>query len=385
MNFSATLALSTSNKSILKGTWTQNGKSNIINFTPTDQIKGSARPQTPTPPFDYTNDTIFFNNPVDSIELHAILSLPLDRPTPSKAVILISGSGANDWDQTILGHKSFWIIADYLASNGVAVLRYHDRGVSTSEGNHLQATSMDLARDAVYAVEYLRSRPEINPDQVGIIGHSEGGMIAPMSYDMNPKIGFIVSLAGPGEDISTLMIKQNMLSYHKEEMPENQYQTMATFYTDAINLISSEKPTEAIFDPLKALCKKVYEEVNLQYFPATTKSKEQMYMQLIQARYLPWYAYFLKVRPRAYWATTYCPVLALNGSKDIQVEAVANIEEIELALKVADNNQLTTHIFQDMNHLFQKCETCKLSEYGTIETTIEPEVLKMMSYWIIKL
>lgn len=385
MNIVAKLELATSDTAVLIGTWSQNGNTKPIQFIPTDKIEGTNRPQIPTPPFNYTNDTIFFKNPVDSIQLHAILSIPNNHTKPLKAAILISGSGASDWDQTILGHKSFWVIADHLASRGIAVLRYHDRGVSSSEGNHMQATSMDLARDAVYAVEYLRSRVEIDPNQVGIIGHSEGGMIAPMSYDMNPKVGFIVSLAGPGENITDLMKKQNMLSFNGKDIPAREIHFIEKFYDEAIELIASDRATEDIFQPLQSLCNKVYIDVDKQYFPSSTQSKEQMYMQLIQARYLPWYAYFLRIKPRAYWATTYCPVLAVNGSKDIQVEAIANIEEITTALQLAKNINVTTHIFEGMNHLFQKCNTCTITEYGTLETTIEPEVLKMVSDWIIKL
>lgn len=383
MNIVAKVKLSLTDKDTLRGTWQQGKITRDITFRQVDEIEKILRPQTPEPPFNYINDTLFFSNPEDSVQLHAILSMPISPQKQYPAVVLVSGSGPSDWDQTILDHKSFWVIADYLSSRGVAVLRYHDRGVSTSGGNHTAATSLDLALDAVYAVEYLRSRPEIHPDKVGIVGHSEGGMIAPISYSMNQKIGFIVSLAGPGEDITRLMIKQNMLAYDSTAMPTQQYHKINRFYNDAISLIAQDVPTESLYQPLQGLCNQLYQDVDIEYFPSTTKTKEQMYMQLIQARFIPWYNYFFRIKPREYWSQVHCPVLALNGSEDIQVTAIDNIREITNALNTAGNDQLTSHVFEGLNHLFQQCNTCEVSEYGYLTTTIETEVLEKMSNWIL--
>lgn len=385
MNITAKLRLCTTDRDTLKGTWQQGAKPNKIQFHKVEQIEKVQRPQTPEGPFSYTSDTIYFDNPEDSVSLHGILTIPNTSEKEYPAVVLVSGSGPSDWDQNILDHKSFWVIADHLASQGIAVLRYHDRGVASSKGNHAQATSLDLARDAVYAVEYLRSRPEINPDKVGIIGHSEGGMIAPMSYSMNPKIGFIISMAGPGEDITSLMKKQNMLAYDAANMPEKQYHMIERFYSDAIELLAKDVATEDLYQPMQDLCNKVYQDVELQYFPSTTQTKELMYMQLMQVRFLTWYSYFFKIKPREYWAQVQCPVLAINGSEDIQVTAVDNIRAIKNALDQSTNSQVTTHIFEGLNHLFQRCSTCQVSEYGTLTMTIEPEVLELMSDWIMNL
>ncbi len=269
-----------------------------------------------------------------------------------------------------------------MASRGIAVFRYHDRGVATSEGNHRTATSMDLAIDAVSALQHLKSDIRLQADKIGIIGHSEGGMIAPIVASIDSSLAFIVSLAGPGEDIDQLMVKQNMLQFDTLSMPSPQYKLAYDFYQNAIDLIVKSNEANEIFEPLNALCENFYNELDSIYRPATAPSHEMLYMQIIQLKYLPWYDYFFKMKPSEHWSQVHCPVLALQGEKDIQVEAKANLEAIVNALKKAKNDNVIVRTYPDMNHLFQTCDLCTIAEYKSIPTTIEPQVLEDIYRWI---
>ncbi len=364
----------------LTGNWTQK-TSKKITFTTADYIPESYRPQTPTPPYNYQNDTLKFLNQEAGIQLSGILSIPDDFSTGYTA-ILVSGSGPSDWNQEILGHQNFRVIADYLASRGIAVFRYHDRGVGSSEGNHNAATSIDLAKDALSALKHLKTDDRLQADKIGIIGHSEGGIIAPMVASIDSSLAFIISLAGPGEDIDQLMVKQNMLQFDTLSMPSAQYDIAYDFYQKAIDLVVQSNEAKEIFEPLNALCEQFYYDLDSIYRPQTAPSAQMLYMQLIQLKYLPWYDYFFKIKPSKYWAQVDCPVLALQGEKDIQVTAEDNIKAIEDALNQANNKRVTTQIYPDMNHLFQSCKTCTIEEYKMIPTTIEPIVINDIVSWI---
>jgi hypothetical protein len=192
--------------STIDGTWTQRGASFTVNLKKLKAAFTVNRPQEPKPPFPYTSEDVTFINNKFNIKLAGTLTIPAG-PGPFKAVIMITGSGAQNRNEELMGHKPFLVIADYLSRNGIAVLRYDDRGVGGSQGNYSEATSEDLATDAEAAFNYLKNNPKINQKEIGFIGHSEGGLIAPIVAVSNHDVGFIVSLAGPGVTGQQIIIR----------------------------------------------------------------------------------------------------------------------------------------------------------------------------------
>ena len=193
--------------STIDGTWTQHGASFTVNLRKLKTEFTVNRPQEPKPPFPYTSEDVTFHNDKFNINLAGTLTIP-EGSGPFKAAIMITGSGPQNRNEELMGHKPFLVIADYLSRNGIAVLRYDDRGVGGSQGKYSAATSADLATDAEAAFNFLRKNPKINPKEIGFVGHSEGGLIAPIVASSNPDIGFIVSLAGPGVNGEQIIVRQ---------------------------------------------------------------------------------------------------------------------------------------------------------------------------------
>ena len=355
------------------GKWSQ-GRPIELNFHKTDKKTEFKRPQTPKEPFPYTTKDVSIINYSASVALAGTLTMPGgDGPFP--LAILISGSGPQNRDSDILKHKPFLVIADHLTRNGIAVLRYDERGVGKSTGAFIKATSEDLAEDAEAVFTFAETLDKIDKSKVGIIGHSEGGMIAPWIASRNKNVDFIVSIAGPAIPITELMTNQNVNILKQSGMSDEGLNLTKESLPKIYALVNQDKIPSEIFDTLITEVHKYYDSLSIEDQKLIAPSKASYYMQLTQTFFSPWFRYFLNYDPSTTWEKVTCPVLAVNGSKDIQVDAESNILAIKEHLKKAGNTNVHTKIFEGMNHLMQPCEACNLAEYTTIETTFDVSVL----------
>lgn len=366
-----------------EGTFSQSGQVFPMNLSRNKkEEKKINRPQDPKEPFPYTTEEVTFENPSAKITLAGTLTLPkTDKPYP--IVVLISGSGPQDRNSELLNHKPFWIIADHLTRNGIGVLRVDDRGVGKSTGNRTIATSMDFASDVEAAVAFLKTKSGINSKKIGLIGHSEGGMIAPIVAAKDKSIAFIVLMAAPGVPCDQLLIEQAYLIAKSEGLNETELEQSKKLNQSIYSIVKSDKATdEAKKEIEKLLEKSLSDNPDTKYLSEAQKA--QMISQQTEQITSPWFRYFMKFNPDNYLSKVKCPVLVLNGDKDLQVPAKMNTEGIQKSLTKAGNKKETTIIYPNKNHLFQDCTTGSIDEYGTIEQTISPQVLTDISTWIEK-
>jgi len=368
--------------STIDGTWTQRGTSFTVNLKKLKTAFSINRPQEPKPPFPYTSENVTFTNDKFNIKLAGTLTVP-SGTGPFKTVIMITGSGAQNRNEELMGHKPFLIIADYLSRNGIAVLRYDDRGVGGSQGNYAEATSEDLATDAEAAFNYLKNNPKINQKEIGFIGHSEGGLIAPIVASTHADVGFIVSLAGPGVTGQQVILRQTQdisrLSGQKESDIKETVETNKRLYA----VLRKEKDNKKAEIKILALYKEILEKKKTSK-EDTEKAVNQLKMTFGSSVYT-WFRYFIVTDPAIFWKKVECPVLALNGEKDLQVAARENLPAIEKALKSSGNKYVKTVKLPELNHLFQHCKTGLPAEYSSIEETFSPDALKIISDWILAL
>lgn len=342
----------------------------------------NTRPQEPKEPFNYiSEDIVFTNYASDSIQLAGTITLPKNIKNPPVA-ILISGSGAQNRNEELLGHKPFLVISDYLTNHGIAVLRYDDRGVGESKGNFQTATTFDFATDVEAAITYLKSRNDIDKTKIGLIGHSEGGLIAPIVASRNKDIVFIVLLAGPGLNGADILITQTRKAAELAGTPEgfiDENEKLASIIYEIIRINTDEdiiktKITKALNDyktnyPLSVLA------------PYITPVMIEQQLSILNS---DWLCNFIRTEPKDYLEKTMCPVLALNGSKDFQVLPDINLEVIKNALEKAGNKDVTIKKIAGLNHLFQTAETGSMQEYEKIEETFSPIALELIKNWILK-
>lgn len=350
---------------------------------PLNLKKGEAsrpkRPQEPQPPFPYRSEEVTVRNEQDGINLAGTLTLP-EKGTKFPAVVMVTGSGAQNRDEEIMGHKPFLVIADYLTRNGIAVLRCDDRGTAASQGNHATATNEDFATDTEAMVNYLRSRKDINAKKIGIIGHSAGGIIAFIVAKKDPSIAFVVSLAGAGVRGDSLMLKQVELISKSQGMPDAVWQGMKPSIRNRYAILQQTDKTP------EELQKELYADVTKTMSPEQLKDLNtiQQLSAQISSMTSPWYLHFMRYDPAQDLKNLKCPVLALNGEKDIQVDAAMNLTAIQERITGNGNKNVTVKAYPNLNHLFQTCEKGTLTEYGQLEETINPEVLKDIIEWIRK-
>jgi uncharacterized protein len=368
--------------STIDGTWAQRGVTFTLNLKKLKTAFTVNRPQEPKPPFPYTAEDVSFTNDKFNIKLAGTLTIP-SGAGPFKAVIMITGSGAQNRNEELMGHKPFLVIADYLSRHGIAVLRYDDRGVGGSQGNYSEATSADLATDAEAAFNFLKTNPKINQKEIGVMGHSEGGLIAPIVTCTHPDIGFIVSLAGPGVPGQQIIIRQSQdigrLSGEQENLIKENTETNKKLYA----ILRKEKDNRKAEIKILSLYQEILEKKN------TSKEDTEKAVNRLKitfgANTYTWLRYFLTTDPSIFWKKVKCPVLALNGEKDLQVSSKENLPAIEKALKSSGNESVKTVELADLNHLFQNCKTGLPAEYGTIEETFSPEALQIIADWILAL
>ena len=381
------------NDTIIEGVFIQ-GAELKLDLTKNDVVAEIKRPQTPKPPYPYHSENSFFYNTDSSLKFGATLTWPkipegtnyVKAPT-YPAVVLITGSGAQDRDENIFNHKSFAVIADALTKQGFAVLRYDDRGIGESTGNFETATSADFANDVKSAIDYLKTLPQIDTERLGLIGHSEGGMIAPMVGAERKEIKYMVLLAGPGIPIIDLM-KLQIDAVSKETLSPMAAALRADVFVLTAEEINKNKDSlttlKNVENRLNVLCKTVDKTVLEEMELTSDSAKINFIKENLERMSTVWFKYFLTVDPTPYLEKTTAKILAINGSKDVQVFPTENLNGIEKALKKSKSPFYTTAEIEGLNHLFQTCKTCKTGEYAQLEETFSPVAIKVMTDWLQK-
>jgi pimeloyl-ACP methyl ester carboxylesterase len=353
-----------------------------VTFKKTDKAPTLGRPQDPKKPYPYLEEEVSYENKIDGVKLTGTLTLPRTGG-PFPAVLLITGSGAQDRNETTLGHRPFLVLADHLTRLGIAVLRVDDRGMGGSSIGTLTQTSENYAGDVLAGVEFLKSRKEINPRQIGLAGHSEGGMIAPMAAIRSKDIAFIVLMAGTGMrgDEAILIQNDELL---KGQGASNDWIQLARQLFVAIFAILKGKEDSAAAE------KQIRATIAAQTAAMTQTQRKGMEpllkvidTQLQQFYLTEWFRFFLRYDPHPVLKKVKVPVLAISGDKDLQVPK-ANLDGIAAALKEGGNKDFSVVLLPQMNHLFQTTSTGLPTEYGEIEETFSPVALKAISDWILK-
>lgn len=385
MSFSGTLV----NDSSLSGDFVQGANIPLLlkKVAKATIVTKAQRPQTPKPPFAYKSIDLIIPGKEPMQKLGATLTVP-DTVAGKKypAVVLITGSGPQDRDETMFGHKPFAVIADQLTKKGFAVLRVDDRGVGKSTGNRAIATSADFANDTEAGVDYLRSQPFIDVKNLGLIGHSEGGMIAPMVAAKRKDIKFIVLLAGPGVPCADLMTEQNVAIFKSNGLKAGIADAYGPMYKKLVlSIVGAKDSATAFSNGMKIVNEWNAPDSVKKVFNVNDEAQKKAYVKAMTDEiYNPWYRYFVSYDPAPALKKLSCAVLALNGSKDLQVLPASNLKGIETALKKSKTKNYEIKEIPQLNHLFQTCTTCTLSEYSTLEESFSPAALDVMTNWLLK-
>ena len=367
-------------KDVITGIFKQGGTAFPMNLNRSvGAPKEVLRPQTPQAPFPYSSEEVTFKNESAGITLAGTLTIPLGDTVNWPAVILISGSGPQNRDEEILGHKPFLVLADYLSRRGIAVLRYDDRGTASSGGVFIGATTSDFATDATAALQYLRSRKEINSKKVGIAGHSEGGLIAPMIAAQLPKeVAFIVLLAPPAVRGDSLLLLQQGLIAKASGIPAETVAGFVDANRGAFEIIIQNEDSILMQRKMEAYLSALTDTADL---PAGT-TKEAAIAAQIKSMTEPWMQYVIRTDPAPFLQKVKCPVLALWGSNDLQVPPAQNEPALKAALSAGGNKNVTATIVPGLNHLFQTSATGLPAEYAKIEETFSLPVMLQIADWI---
>ena len=364
----------------INGKWSQGGQSFDLIIKKVEKATSLNRPQEPKEPFPYNSEEVFFENKTDKIFLAGTLTFPKEGNNFAAAV-LITGSGPQNRDEELLGHKPFLVLSDHLTRNGYAVLRFDDRGVGESEGDFKSATTEDFAKDVLAAVEYLKTRKEIDHKKIGLIGHSEGGIIAPMAAIQNKEIAFIVLLAGTGLPGEEILYLQSRLIEEAGGTPEEDIQRSLEFSSVIYDAIKNSGDFVVAENRIKEYFWREYMEM-------TDEDKQkigdpEVFLDMhLRVTLTPWIKFFLTYDPALALEKVKCPVLAIIGEKDLQVPPKENLPAIEEALKRGGNKNFTVKELPGLNHLFQTAETGSPLEYGKIEETISPLALDTITKWL---
>jgi hypothetical protein len=361
-------------KTIIAGNWTQNGVAQKLEFKRSDQLLELRRPQTPAKPYPYREEEVIFPNDRVKISLAGTLTLPPGNG-PFPAAVLLSDSGPHDRDETLAGHHPLSILADHLTRKGIAILRFDKRGIGKSTGGYANATTEDFASDAEAALAWLKTRNGIDAEKIGLIGHGEGGMIAPMVATRSKDVAWIALLASPGLKGEDTLLLQSEAILKAAGVDEDQLARTLDFNKQTYALIRQEK------DPAKLEAKLN----NLVQLSAMSASLPPAALQSqMRALLSPWFRYFLDYDPVPALRKTACPVLALHGEKDMQVPPKENLSRIQKALQDGGNKDFQSTQLPGLNHLFQHSPTGSPTEYGGIEETMAPEALNAVSDWVLK-
>ncbi len=339
---------------------------------PVLEAREAVRPQTPKPPFPYTEETVTIAVADGKYQLEGSLTRP-ETPIIA-AVLLVSGSGPQDRDSEILGHRPFAVWADYLSRRGIAVLRYDERGVAQSTGNFNLCNTLDLSADAASAFASMRDR--VGKDvPCGVMGHSEGGIIAPVVASLRSDVDFLVSLAGPGLPGKDILYTQTIDIAVAEGLTRETAEARANRSLGAIERVMAGTDSVAI----SASLREYFAQNPSELLELTSAEEFELWNTNLNT---VWMRTFLALDPREYWSKVTCPVLAINGDRDTQVNAAQNLRAIQFATRRAKNNKVKTTTLTNHNHLFQRSITGALSEYGSLSETLSEETLETVYSWI---
>jgi hypothetical protein len=335
------------------------------------------RPQEPIKPYPYHVEDVTFINQKDHVTLAGTLTLPNLSDKKPPVVILISGSGPQDRDESFMTHKPFLVLSDYLTRMGIAVLRYDDRGFGESTGNFTEGTTANFATDVLSAIDFLKSHPKIDKSKIGLIGHSEGAIIAPMVANQSKDVGFIVMLAGTGTTGKFVSYTQSIDNRNFPVPDEKQFEA---YVKEAIDIASSGNETEKVEEDLRTFYQN--SELLKSLLPADV-NKEEFIQNLVTVRTSPWMRYFYNYNPVDEIKKINIPALALYGSKDTQVPPKYHLQQVKNALAASKSKHQEVILLEGLNHLFQESETGLTSEYAQIEQTFAPLALETIGDWII--
>jgi uncharacterized protein len=371
----------------ITGEWKQGGVTLPLKLERVQKLPEIRRPQEPQKPYPYPEEEVVYENRQGGSRLAGTLTLPRDGG-PFPAVLLITGSGAQDRNETVMGHRPFLVLADALTRRGIAVLRVDDRGVGGSTGEMARATTQEFAGDALAGVAYLKTRKEIDPRKIGLIGHSEGGLIAPICAARSKEIAFIVLMAGPGLPGEQILYRQSALIMKVSGLPSGliaknraaQEQIFAVLKRE-MNDAAAEKAIRAIYARLPAPSSGSAKATAPEKATGTLPAEREASLKMMLS---PWFRYFLTYDPRPALRKVTCPVLAVNGEKDLQVPAKENLRAVREALRAGGNRDYTVRELPSLNHLFQTSRTGSPDEYARIEETIAPAALQVIGDWIVQ-
>ncbi|MFT4033075.1 MAG: prolyl oligopeptidase family serine peptidase [Siphonobacter sp.] len=334
----------------------------------------------------FREEEVSYWNKADSIPLNGTLTIP-NQGKNFPAVILISGSGPQDRDETLFGHKPFKIIAEYLSNRGYAVLRYDDRGGGKANKIYTDATIDNFAKDAEAGLDYLKTRPEINSRKIGFLGHSEGGSIAPMIASKRKDVAFVILMAAPGRRHDVMMAEQNRDLFRAMGVDSNLVNLYVEDYYNKVfpqfpNLTDTAQVTRLVHERIAYLRTKMTKE---QLFSFGIPPQENVYMKAIISTYNnKWLRHFISFNPEIYLEQLKVPTLAINGTKDTQVNANLNLAGIETGLKKAKNKNYKIVRLEELNHLMQHAKTGLPTEYPKIQEDLAPEFIDTVYEWLKK-
>jgi uncharacterized protein len=363
---------------------------------------GRPRPQEPAGPRPYTEQHVTFES-VPGVRIAGTLTLPAGARPPRAAVVLVGGTGPQDRDGAIAGHRPFLVVADHLARRGVAVLRFDKRGVGESGGDLAAATPLDFADDVIAAVDYLSVHPATRAVQVGVVGHSEGGMVAPLAVNSSPRVAFMVLLAAPGLPLREIGMRQAEAIARAEGVTEAEVAARVELSRSVLALFADHEDAATI-----AMLARPIIADNFARIPLSPRMRARQIDIAVQHYASPWAQFALRYDPAPALSAVRVPVLALHGSLDVQIDAPTNLAAIAAALRAGDaartgsvaaraggdaaltsgpaaarRPRITTHELPRLNHLFQTARTGGLGEYARITETFSPAALRMLSDWII--
>jgi len=364
----------------LAGHWTQNGHTVELNLKRLDKAPETSRPQDPKPPYPYNQEDVAYDNKAaPGVKLAGTLTIPREGG-PFPAVLLITGSGPQDRDEALMGHRPFLVLADYLTRHGIEVLRVDDRGIAKSTGNFAASTTEDFATDVMAGIEFLKTRKEVNQKQIGLIGHSEGGIIAPMVAAKSPDVAFIVMMAGTSLTGEQIIYLQQALIAKATGATDAEVAKSRALEESLFAVLKSEKDNDAARKKIEALLNQAIAEEKDQ------DKKPDAAIISAQAKSFasPWFRFFAFYDPKPALTKLRCPVLVLNGSNDLQVPPAANLPGIVQALEDGGNSDYEVDKLAKLNHLFQTSESGSPAEYSKIDETIAPFALEIMSNWILR-
>jgi uncharacterized protein len=354
---------------LLEGVWKQGGASFPLSLEKVDKIPEVPRPQEPKKPYPYREEEVAYENQAGGVRLAGTLTLP-QAAGPHPAVLLLSGSGPQDRDESLMGHKPFLVLADYLTRRGIAVLRADDRGVGGSSGDLVNGTEDDFASDALAGVAFLKARKDIDPTRIGLLGHSEGGLVGMLAATRSKDVAFLALMAGPGVPGDEIILKQ-VAGLQQRAGASGKALALERKLLD---IVKREKNNDAALAAMRKAA-----AADFAGLPEAVRKTKDAEMRLMIT---PWYRSFIACDPRPLLRQLRIPVLALNGLLDMQVSPEQNLPAIEAALKAGGNKDFAIVPMPGLNHLFQKADTGMPDEYGEIEETINPAALTRIGDWI---